>query len=237
MKSEMVAALSSVTYELSRLQLENKRKDRIIKEILALNDQVQRNNELAIKLYFKADGERASLSQQLDSLRFKVLNWLPNFVKYSDEEYLMRQIAAILPDTRDVNMLGGTNFWYAQKLQIENDGEQAMWGLEREDLAEIEYRGEPIIQSYHISALWLRSDLCRLNKLLDIPTVMAVELEKTKATLKKSEKNRKILVEEVKILKTKIDLMEKRIETLSDKNYKNGKQLAAVKEELRLANL
>jgi predicted RNA methylase len=61
----------------------------------------------------------------------------------------------------------------------------------------------------------LRSDLCRLNKLLDIPTVMAVDLEQTKAALKKSEKRNKILGEEVKMLKTKIDSMEKRIETLS----------------------
>jgi hypothetical protein len=37
-----------------------------------------------------------------------------------------------------------------------------MWGLEKDDLVDIEYKGEPLLQKYHMSALWLRSDLCRI---------------------------------------------------------------------------
>ncbi len=111
----------------------------------------------------------------------------------------------ILPNSTDLMTLGGTNFWHAQKLQVDYNDEQAMWGLERDDLADIQYRGEPLLQKYHISALWLRSDLCRIQKLLDVPTNIAVDLEQTQIQLKKSEKRNKRLGEEVLILKGNIE--------------------------------
>lgn len=51
-----------------------------------------------------------------------------------------------------------------------------MWGLDIDELDQIEYRGQKI-SKLSAEELWLRSDLCRLQKLIGVPTTEAVEVE------------------------------------------------------------
>ena len=53
---------------------------------------------------------------------------------------------------------------------VENDTEDAMWGLNLQRLETIEYMGKRITHSFSRPELWLRSDLCRIQKLMTVPT-------------------------------------------------------------------
>jgi hypothetical protein len=54
---------------MSRLKQAIKKKDVEIRAILDINDQVQTNNELAVKLYSKADDERSRSKEELQQLK------------------------------------------------------------------------------------------------------------------------------------------------------------------------
>ena len=57
-----------------------------------------------------------------------------------------------------------------------------MWGLDKQELGDITYKGDSIILK---PTLWIRSDMCRLQQLLDVPTTLAVENEKLQFKLNK----------------------------------------------------
>jgi hypothetical protein len=97
-----------------------------------------------------------------------VIQWMPNFTKYNEK--LKDKLLPILPDYSSLAQLGGIEFWNAQKMGVENDTEDAMWGLNLQRLETIEYMGKRITNSCSRPELWLRSDLCRLQKLLTVPT-------------------------------------------------------------------
>lgn len=80
--AELVDTLKSVTYEMQHQLLENKRRDKVIIILLDYIDQLRTSNELALKLYSKADEERQIKQREHDNLKYKILEWFPNFVKY-----------------------------------------------------------------------------------------------------------------------------------------------------------
>ena len=95
---------------------------------------------------------------------------MPNFPKYKD--LYQHQLLPIVPNFT-TNLLGGIYLWTEPIQGVEN-----MWGLDNKDLSEITYKGEKIIFQ---EMLWIRSDMCRLQQLLDVPTQTAVQVESMKA--------------------------------------------------------
>jgi hypothetical protein len=126
-----------------------------------------------------------------------VLQWFPNWVKYAEADHFRPKLFDIMPDHRNIHDVGHINFWQAQMLAVDKDAEKDMWGLDKEELAEIEYKEDKIVDSCDRTMLWLRSDMCRLEKLLDVPTVNAVQAYSLKKKNEKYRQKIKFQVEEI----------------------------------------
>jgi len=151
-----------------------------------------------LKLYSKADEERQIKKREHDNLKYKILEWFPNFVKYYESDIFKFKLEDILPNHSTLSQLNGIEFWQTQMLNVDYDTEADMWGLENQELSQIEYKDYKVID-YQKPYLWLRSDMCRLEKLLDVPTVRAVEawtyLDRNIKLTEKDKQSRKALVE------------------------------------------
>jgi len=53
-----------------------------------------------------------------------------------------------------------------------------MWGLKEQNLDELVYQGKKVQRTLSKPGLWARSDLCRLESLLQLPTFDKINLEK-----------------------------------------------------------
>jgi|LakMenEpi03Aug12_release.lakeMendotaPanAssembly.Ray.scaffolds.fasta_scaffold853397_1 hypothetical protein len=98
-----------------------------------------------------------------------------------------------------------------------------MWGLDKQELGDITYKGDSIA---HNPTLWIRSDICRLQQLLDVPTTLAVENEKLKFKLNKKKQNQFKLEQQIVMQKKKINEMVRERMLYEDNHHKTVINLA-----------
>ena len=118
-----------------------------------------------------------------------------------------------------------------------------MWGLQREDLGEIFYKNARVVDKYNIQELWLRSDICRILKLIDLPILQAVDVEKLTHKLVKKRQKTKGLQSDNKTLtaainRLTIELKETKAEKrdLDAKLYETNKELKQTNNKLEELN-
>lgn len=107
-------------------------------------------------------------------MRLDVLRVLPNFSKYAEK--LRAKLNTILPNGYTLERLRGIEFWHTQAQRSEFDNERYMWGLPDGLLEALHYDGVQVALLLSNSELWLRSDLCRLQEILKLPTTERIRL-------------------------------------------------------------
>lgn len=127
---------------------------------------------------------------------------------------------------KTIDELGGVNFWHNQQTRADYDSEDVMWGLDFMPLETIKYKGAFLVNKYSNEELWLRSDLCRLQKLLKIPTKAVMKALETR-----SEMNQKATMFEH--VQSKCSMQKCEIEVLTKQKQELKDEVWTLKQSLR----